>query len=149
MFLLAVVFFAIIQINCKMQCSVHHDHVRHHKIWKSDFSETIMIIKWNYWCECELMQSSTSYNRLFTQYSHEYCSHLQIILFGDQQFLVRMKFGVCFRQTHHLFQTICSVCFEHSRAANYVLKTLRSFWTHCCIRFEHITAFVSNTCVRQ
>ena len=66
--------------------------------------------------------SSTSYDELFTRYSHEYCSHFQIILFGDQHLLISLKFGVCFRQTFHLFQTLCSICFKHSRAT--VSKTL-------------------------
>ena len=81
--------------NRKMQCRVHHDistiayELWSQKIWNANFSQTI---EWNFWCEskCGLMQSSTSYDGLLT-------GHFHIISLGDQQFLVRVKFGVCFR----------------------------------------------------
>ena len=108
------------------------------------FSETI---KWSYWCECELMQSSTTSDGTFTRrdtlYSHENCRDFQIeiILFGDQHFLIRMKFGICFRRTLHSFQTLCCVCFEYTA---FVLNTLlQSFRTHYCVPLEHTTAFDS------
>ena len=53
-----------------------------------------------------------------------------------------MKFGVCFRQALHFKH--CSVCFGHSRATNYVSKTLRFFRTRSCVHIEHITVFVLN-----
>ena len=85
------------------------------------------------------MQSSTTYDGTFTRrdtlYNHENCRHFQteIILFGDQHFLIRMKFSV-FASGEHCLRL------KHSTA--FVSKTLRSFRTHCCIRYEHITAFL-------
>ena len=92
------------------------------------------------------MQSSTTYDGTFTRrdtlYNHENCRHFQteIILFGDQHFLIRMKFSV-FASGEHCLRL------KHSTA--FVSKTLRSFRTHCCIRYEHITAFLLNRLLRS
>ena len=93
------------------------------------------------------MQSSTTSDGTFTRrdtlYSHENCRDFQIeiILFGDQHFLIRMKFGICFRRTLHSFQTLCCVCFEYTAFVSNTL--LHSFRTHYCVPLEHTTAFDS------
>ena len=93
------------------------------------------------------MQSSTTYDGTFTRrdtlYSHENSRHFQteIILFGDQHFLIRMKFGVCFRRILPSFQTLRCVCFEDTAfVSNTLLHSLR---THYCVPLEHTTAFDS------
>ena len=83
-------------------------------------------------------QSSTTYDGTFTRrdtlYSHENCRHFQteIILFGDQHFLIRMKFGVCFRRTLlHLFQTHYCVPLEHTTAFNSIRNERSAFASKC------------------
>ena len=86
------------------------------------------------------MQSSTTSDGTFTcrdtLYSHENCRDFQIeiILFGDQHFLIRMKFGICFRRTLHSFQTLCCVCFEYTAFVSNTL--LHSFLTHYCVPLQ-------------
>ena len=108
-----------------------YDSMRRWQIWKSDFSETI---KWNYWCECELMQSSTTYDGTFT--CRDTAMKIEIILFGDPHFFSSWsEWSLVFASGEH------HVHYKHSAA--FVSKTLRSFWTHYCVPLEHTATFDS------
>ena len=85
------------------------------------FSETI---KWNYWCECELMQSSTTCNGIFT------CRDPGVIHYTAMKIVETLKLKLSCSVTNTSWS-------EWSR-------TLHSFQTLCCICFED-TAFISNT----